>query len=85
MLGKTPASTQSYCEALTLSAVENCRHDRILYDSPQEEAGFEPSVPLVQPVPEWLEKGARALCAWSAEMCAPANAWAEPLSTQSNG
>src|SRR5438128_4816473 len=37
-------------------------------DSPLEGAGFEPSVPLVRPVPEWLEKGARALCAWSAEM-----------------
>jgi hypothetical protein len=24
--------------------------------------------PLVRPGPEWLEKGARALCAWSAEM-----------------
>ena len=37
-------------------------------DSPLEGAGFEPSVPLVRPVPEWLENGARALCAWSAEM-----------------
>jgi len=39
-------------------------------DSLLEGAEFEPSVPLVRPVPEWLEKGARALCAWSAE-CAP--------------
>ena len=37
-------------------------------DSPLEGAGFEPSVPLIRPVPEWPEKGARALCAWSAEM-----------------
>jgi len=37
-------------------------------DSPLEGAEFEPSVPLVRPVPEWLENGARALCAWSAEM-----------------
>ena len=41
---------------------------RFAADSPVEEAGFEPSVPLVQPAPEWLEKGARALCTWSAEM-----------------
>jgi hypothetical protein len=37
-------------------------------DSLLEEAGFEPSVPLVRRVPEWLEKGAGALCAWSTEM-----------------
>ena len=37
-------------------------------DSPLEGAGFEPSVPLVRSVPEWLKKGARALCARSAEM-----------------
>ena len=42
--------------------------NRKFVDSPLEEAGFEPSVPLVQPAPEWLEKGARALCTWSAEM-----------------
>src|ERR1700730_10275596 len=41
---------------------------RFATDSPLEGAGFEPSVPLVRPVPEWLEKGARALCAWSVEM-----------------
>jgi uncharacterized protein YbjT (DUF2867 family) len=29
-------------------------------DSPLEGAGFEPSVPLVRPVPELLEKGTRA-------------------------
>src|SRR5262245_2522056 len=28
------------------------------------EPDSEPSVPLMRPVPEWLEKGARALCAW---------------------
>ena len=33
-----------------------------------ERAGFEPSVPLVRPVPNWLEKGASALCARSAAM-----------------
>ena len=37
-------------------------------DSPLEKAGFEPSVSLVRPVPIWLKKGARALCARSAEM-----------------
>ena len=40
--------------------------------TPLEGAGSELSVPLVRPVPEWLEKGARALCAWSAEMRAHA-------------
>ena len=42
--------------------------DRFAPDSPLEEAGFEASVPLVRPVPNWLEKGARALCARSAAM-----------------
>jgi hypothetical protein len=42
--------------------------DRWFADSLPEGAGFEPSVPLIRAVPEWLEKGARALCAWSAEM-----------------
>ena len=41
---------------------------RFAPDLALEGGGFEPSVPLVRPVPEWLEKGARALCAWSAEM-----------------
>ena len=45
---------------------------RFAADSLLEGGGFEPSVPLVRRVPEWFEKGARALCAWSAE--------AEPLS-----
>jgi hypothetical protein len=40
-------------------------------DSPLEGAGFEPSVPLVRPVPEWLEK-APELCAHvNRDACAP--------------
>ena len=49
--------------------ISRARPDELVcMDSSLEEAGFEPSVPLVQRAPEWLEKGARALCTWSAEM-----------------
>src|SRR5215472_9858807 len=47
----------------------NLSNDTVGADSPLEGEGFEPSVPLVQPAPE---KGARALCARSAEMRAHA-------------
>jgi len=56
----TPGERRAFAPAATEDTGER--------DPPLEEAGFEPSVPLVRPVPEWLEKGARTLCARSAEM-----------------
>src|SRR5436190_24194030 len=45
---------------------------RFAKDSVLEGAGFEPSVPLVRPVPEWLEKGSQSFLRMvSRDACAP--------------
>jgi len=37
-------------------------------DSPAQGAGFEPSVPLIRPVPEWLKKAPEGGLIWFAQL-----------------
>ena len=48
-------------------------------DSPLEGAGFEPSVPLIRPVPEWLKK-VPELCAHGQPRCVRRAARCRPIS-----